>query len=508
MRLGKAGLLEYNAEHRILICRDCQYAIQKNAIESHLLRQHQIYRSDRRRLLAAIAELDVQEPEDVSSPVAGSPPVQGLPIMSGYRCATADCQHLTVSTKRMQHHWSEKHRHGEDGSSVPSSMRPATLQTFFRGTKIKYFEVTSAQAPLANDILNTSQTPGDIEQLLCSERNAVNKNSSAPPTAQPLSTSFIRSDLATLAYFHHFTSVTAQVLPGVPTWLQGKQHWLHLVIPNALQDYPLMCGLLALSAYHKAALASESIDEQRAHQGQAAHYSEAFFAQPVTADAFIVRDAKLMIGCLLQCVQGRLTGATLSREAYAHGQAQVIITSLRRCACLNNPAGVNGPSVTSVGGTEPAIIERLSPTQSVSSSDRASVLAQRLRTLPYRMAETLEKPANAQDVVTVLSAVATLVESYEQSFTADCATAAWQAVVTWVKNVSDRFVQMVVQSDIAATVVVAHWAAILVRRAELVGCWWLTGRCEEMMLQTASQLAAGDGRALCLVDDLKVGVTS
>ncbi|KAK4890125.1 hypothetical protein LTR27_011117 [Elasticomyces elasticus] len=485
MRLGKAGLLEYNAEHRILICRDCQYAIQKNAIESHLLRQHQIYRSDRKRLLAAIAELDVQEPENVSSPVAGSPPVQGLPIMSGYRCATADCQHLTVSTKRMQHHWSEEHCHGKDRSSVPSSMRPATLQTFFRGTKIKYFEVTSAQAPLAKGIADTSQTPGDSEQLLYPERNAIHMNSPAPPTAPPLPTSFISSDLVTLAYFHHLTSVTAPVLPSFPTWSQGTIYWLNFVIPSALEDYPLM-----------------SFAPEQSHQEQAARYSDVFFGQLATADAFAVRDAKLMVGCLLKCAQGWRPGATLFEEASADGRAQAIFTSVRRCASINKPDSVIDPYW--VGEKELAS----ALTQNIPSSDTASMLAQRLRTLPYRMAETLEKPDNAQDVVTVLSAVATLVECYNQSFTADCAAAAWQAVVAWVMNVSDRFVEMVVQSDIAATVVVAHWAAILVRRAGLVGCWWLTGCSEEMMLQIASQLAGGDGRALCLVDDLKAGVAS
>ncbi|KAK3622609.1 hypothetical protein LTR56_022074 [Elasticomyces elasticus] len=482
MRLGKAGLLEYNAEHRILICRHCQYAIQKNAIESHLLRQHQIYRSDRKRLLAAIARLDVQEPENVSSPVAGSPPVQGLPIMSGYRCATADCQHLTVSTKRMQHHWSEKHCHGEGRSSVPSSMRPATIQTFFRGTKIKYFEVISTQVPLANGIADTSQTPGDSEQLLYPERDAIHKNS---PAVQPLPTSFISSDLVTLAYFHHLTSVTAQVLPSFPTWPQGTRHWLDFVIPSALEDYPLM-----------------SLAPQQSYQEQAARYSDIFFGQPVIADAVPIRDAKLMVGCLLKCAQGRRPKATLTEEASADRRAQAIITSLRRCASINKPDSVIGPCW--IGEMEPAS----ALAQNVSSSGTASMLVQRLRTLPYRMAETLEKPENAQDVVTTLSAVATLVECYEQSFTADCAAAAWKAVVTWVMSVSDRFVQMVVESDTAAMVVVAHWAAILVRRAELVGCWWLTGCSEEMMLQIARQLAAGDGRALCLVEELRLGMAS
>ena len=135
----KHDLLKYDAKHSVLICQKCKYAIQKSALESHLLR-HKIYRGERRRLLSSIARLEIFEPDEVQLPPVGSSPVDTLPIISGYRCTATNCENLCASSKRMKLHWSEKH-----GLSDPpeTSARSVNLQTFFRGTKLRYFEVAS-----------------------------------------------------------------------------------------------------------------------------------------------------------------------------------------------------------------------------------------------------------------------------------------------------------------------------------------------------------------------------
>lgn len=79
------GLLEYDPTYRVLICRKCDYAIQKSAIDGHLLR-HKIYREDRRRLLRLIENLELLEPDDVPVPVSDSAPIATLPVFSAYRC--------------------------------------------------------------------------------------------------------------------------------------------------------------------------------------------------------------------------------------------------------------------------------------------------------------------------------------------------------------------------------------------------------------------------------------
>ncbi|CAG8245646.1 unnamed protein product [Penicillium nalgiovense] len=135
MRLGPGDLLEYNAEYKVLICRDCHYAIQKNALGSHLLR-HKIYREERLRLLSTIRQLDIVEPGDLLIPSPNTKPVDALPIVSGYSCTMTGCGHLCASSKRMRRHWSDVHS-VSGPNDFASYARPVKLQTFFRGTKLK-----------------------------------------------------------------------------------------------------------------------------------------------------------------------------------------------------------------------------------------------------------------------------------------------------------------------------------------------------------------------------------
>jgi hypothetical protein len=143
-------LLDYNSTYRVLVCRECQYAIQKSAVSSHLLR-HKIYRNDRQRLLNAIAKLDLAEPEDVPLPTPGSLAIDGLPAISGYGCTWDGCDNLCASVKRMKRHLSGVHS-VPNGDFCPRSVK---LQTFFRGTKLRYFEVVSSSA---DEFIETEQT--------------------------------------------------------------------------------------------------------------------------------------------------------------------------------------------------------------------------------------------------------------------------------------------------------------------------------------------------------------
>lgn len=126
----------------VLICRECQYAIQKSAVSSHLLR-HKIYREERQRFLSHVANLELLEPEDVSLPPPWSAPIEGLPVIAGVGCTQDGCGSLCASLKRMKKHQSEVHGVSNLGN-VEEFARPAALQTFFRGTKLRYFEVTAA----------------------------------------------------------------------------------------------------------------------------------------------------------------------------------------------------------------------------------------------------------------------------------------------------------------------------------------------------------------------------
>ena len=530
IRFVAGDLLEYNSNYSLLICRQCQYAIQKNALESHLLR-HKIYRGDRQRLLSSIAHLHLLEPQHVTLPAPGSPPVDALPVLSGYRCTAAACQHLTVSSKRMKRHWSEMH--GLGGSvPLPSSFaRPVKLQTFFRGTKVRYFEVASSTMPLVNtdDDADADDDDGENVHERCGEEghDAITATPPSPPhvpaplgiTHGPSPTDF---SLEALTYFHHFTTMTSLTLPGAKDPQFGKHYWQMHVVPRALQRHWLMCGLLAISAHHLAALTDDSMTK-RLHLERGEQFTSEFstgLARMTGCDlvqeaAEIEQETKNtgeQIRCLLSCAQWVLAEPTFNDELGAPHQLLSILTTVRGCVVPGSTLRYSGIWNSGHGRQEESSIQGFLHTRNAShgvnshtnsSNDKPpSVLLDLLRALPFRMAEVLGRPESAEDVFATLSAITTVAECCDISFARDETEAAWQGVATWLTNVPDHFTQMVGRDDPAALLVLAHWAAILVKRAERVGCWLLKGLAKMILLQITRQLSVRGHTALDLVERL------
>ncbi|KAI8718036.1 hypothetical protein NCS52_00881400 [Fusarium sp. LHS14.1] len=208
-------LLEYHPEYRVLVCTQCQYAIQPRAINRHLKEIHKIYRSARHPYTTYTAKYDLCEPGDVVKARVIDFPVPYLPVFDGLRCLDADCEYLCISTKRMQKHWLSEHgRHGY----ADIDWTPAPLQTFFRGNLLHYF--TS---------IGNSKTRGKNECSKIARR----------PTAT-LGT----SDQNLL---QHFQTETCKTLPS-----QHEQIW-RLAVPSIAEYNPfLMHAVLACSSLHLA----------------------------------------------------------------------------------------------------------------------------------------------------------------------------------------------------------------------------------------------------------------
>jgi len=136
------------------------------------------------------------------------------------------------------------------------------------------------------------------------------------------------------------------------------------------------------------------------------------------------------------------------------------------------------------------------PHTNPSSERTPSELFNLLRALPFRMAEGSE---NALDVFATLSAITTVIECCAISFACDEAGAAWQGMATWLANVPDHFNQMVRRHHPAAPVVLAQWAAVLLKRVKHVGCWFWRGSARVIVLQIARQLSANGYAVLGLV---------
>lgn len=261
-RLEAVGTsLAHLPDYGLIICKTCKFAIQPKALSSHLLRHH-IYRDKRQKLLDRIADLNLVEPGQVPLPTARPPAFPYLPVAPGYRCKFAQCSHLCISHKRMSHHLHEHHGR-VDAIDVGYDTERAYLQTFFKGNKVRYFEVKprdgkvpheSPQGPAQLQFLEPFQRPEtNVSPTLLVTYSGSQAIHKAPGTPLPMEY---------LMYLHHYTTVTGLSLSrgGEPAmW------WTH--------DLPLQCsaqpfvmhGMLGAAAFHQALLALD-LGERRRHQ--------------------------------------------------------------------------------------------------------------------------------------------------------------------------------------------------------------------------------------------------
>ena len=248
----------------------------------------------------------------------------------------------------MKRHWSEIH--GLDGS-VPLSFsfaRRVKLQTFFRGTKVKYFEVASPTAPLANADDDGDDDDGDDDHEACEKEghNAIIVSPPPPPRVPaPPGTAHDPSpadfNLETLTYFYHFSTITSLTLPGAEDPQSAKHYWQTHIVLRALQRRWLMCGLLAISAHHLAALADDTTTK-RIHHERGMQFSSEFSAGlgqttgcDLDLEATEIEEKLKMTGeqirCLLRCAQWSLAEPALDHELVASCQLLLIMSTVRGC---------------------------------------------------------------------------------------------------------------------------------------------------------------------------------
>ncbi|KAJ5519256.1 hypothetical protein N7453_001678 [Penicillium expansum] len=253
----------------------------------------------------------------------------------------AGCGHLCASSKRMKRHWSDSHSVSELNDFV-SHARSVKLQTFFRGTKIRYFEVSVASG--ATELQDSDEAVGHDR-----EDSGVNE---APSLAQPmpLSGSSPVVDLDTLTYFHHFIITTCPTLPKIEGSLPASQYWGTYIISLGLQQRWLMCGLLAISAYHSATLENETTAQQK-HCERATMLRSEFSvgfndimnnsSNMSTETLQKIKQAGVQVRSIISCAQWTLTGFTTNIEivlgpATALSQLQSLLCDIRDFSELGN----------------------------------------------------------------------------------------------------------------------------------------------------------------------------
>lgn len=127
-------LLLYNSDYQVLICRECEYAVQPAAISGHIKQHHKIYRKDRDDILEIVQQFPLVDPADLQYPDL-APQIPCLTVLRGLYCTAKKCTYLCASLKRMQQHWATSH----DRTGRPDvDWKPTLMQTFFRGGCCSY----------------------------------------------------------------------------------------------------------------------------------------------------------------------------------------------------------------------------------------------------------------------------------------------------------------------------------------------------------------------------------
>lgn len=500
MRLGPRDILEYNAKYKVLICRDCQYAIQKNALGSHLLR-HKIYREERLSLLSTIHQLDIVEPGDISPPNPSTSPVHALPIVSGYSCTMTGCGHLCASSKRMRRHWSDVHNvSGPD--YFASHARSVKLQTFFRGTKLKYFEVSVARAAESQG----SDEGGGHDR----QNSSVNE---VPPVARPMSRSELSPvvDLDTLTYFHHFIITTCLTLPQVEDSPPASQYWGTYIVSLGLQQRWMMCGLLAISAYHSAVLKDETTAQQK-HCERATVLRSKFlvgFNEMINNSSNVastetlrqMRSAAIQVRGILSCARWTLIGFTANRENVLGPATSISWLQSLLCDVRDFASYQLGNSFKFEQSTGSDLQISLGTNSPRAATAAPTLLLNRLQVLPYRMAEIFGKPDDEQDAPAILLGIAALVQCCNSVYESNVLSGGWEGISAWLNKTTDHFNHMVALQSPAALIVLAHWAAVLVKWAGAHECWFIHAFSGAIVSLIHEHLST-DGVVQNLVEDL------
>ncbi|KAF3033810.1 hypothetical protein E8E12_003059 [Didymella heteroderae] len=509
VRLGPNDLLEYDVTHSVIVCRECQYAIQKSALQSHLLR-HKIFRHERHSLLSLISQLEILEPEDVPLPPPTSKPIAALPVISGFRCGVGPCESLCASSKRMRRHQLECHDLTEsEADGADFMVRPVSLQTFFRGTKIRYFEVAGPATRVSKS------QPTSVEAV------NIGKVEQSPQMFEASATSLaaVRGiDLHQMGYLHHFLLDTSLTLPVVDP--ENSLYWHHEFVAQALQQEWLMAGLLALAASHKATLAHATSIATAHHERSLSLFKdyqeglEVHLASQARTSVWPVDGSpEIVTSPHLTMVRGKPTPRHVvlkqlaSVISCAHALfpfGNIRLSTLE--ALITSIRGLGAEDVVSKIRKDDAF-GRAAELMEMEHSDRDPVLAKLLAhisSLPSRMADPLGRPQGPEGVrhlIVALSSIATLIDSCLAGFESETDEGTLSAMATWLAEASDDFNDMMAHNNPAALIVLAHWAGSLVKRVEENGCWFLKGASEFILTGVRARLLE-EPAILELVDGL------
>jgi Orsellinic acid/F9775 biosynthesis cluster protein D len=462
-----SSLLHYLPAQRVLICKECRYAIQPSAISRHLKDLHHIYRSDRQELVEYANGLQLADPCDVVLPPPHEAPVPLLPTENGLACAREGCTHLCVTVKRMKNHWATAHK--DVVGSGCSQWRPVTLQTFFRGNQLRYFIVSPQLAPESPSTQN-SETQSEPDSRLS---ETTPRSDCSEPCLQP-SELKIPSDWSSedIALFNHFTEFTYYDMGRGPT---SRRIWQAPIPEMAFRHDFLKHGILACAALHLAYL---NPPERRRYQMIAAcHQARGLprFRTLIGAPTDETCNAILAFSHLLivHCFAAEEQDETLLLVKEGEEPALPDWLKVIRGSCtmfehvwVNMKNGLMKPLI------EESLLEE--PLPIIPENPEHSARLKQLLTLPIFSKEVPVMEILNHQVTAYSSALILLARAFgiAQAAKDQGLFTMWTAVQCWPARISLEFLDLLRAKEPAALVLLGHYCILL---GPLEESWYMSG---------------------------------
>lgn len=432
-------LLIYNPQYRIIICRECQYAVQPSALDSHLLR-HKIYRQARKNLIDAYKDLPLELPCSIRQPLPYSLPIDGLSVISGWRCTFENCAHLCASSKRLRKHWTDVHPDRQ--AEIDKLGVRVSMQTFFRGALVSYFEVSTdvddsqmSRTPDAGvHTQNTRfQTTGVVNgpALPTTRRPAED-----PPSAAETSTSRVVLDMQHLRYFHLFTTQIAPELTDVSIANNDDTTQSRDIVNSALRSPHIMEIALATAAAWMYLSNPNAVDADR-HLAFVLDLDIVIYQRFKDAD-FEPSDGSLEGLYLAQCWKlGHHRIANLITNPPSNFSPMSLFRAMRD---VKMPLDIRHRSAP------PAYLFREeSPRDAIKQLDQ----------LPEDIMNIYDRPSATNNTVAVLHAINSLKRCL-------LLRNLWPAI-TWVRRATDDFVKLLEEQSGPAHMVLVKWYDLTVK---------------------------------------------
>lgn len=464
---SRSQLLHYLPAHRVLICKECRYAIQPSAISRHLKELHHIYRSDRQEYMEYVQALDLADPGDIVLPEPHEAPVPFLPTEIGLACGVDGCSHLCITVKRMKNHWATVHSGvGADGAQ----WRSVHLQTFFRGNQLRYFIVCQSSTP-------TSEPERSSE--LDSEASPIETDKPAAPFYDP---DWSPYDLELLENFKNSTVL------DLCQNLENKQIWQTTIPQLAYHHSFLKHGILACSALHLAYLQPS---ERRRYQLTAAcHQSKALpefrtaIASPTeeNCNALIAFSQLLIIHCFAAEEQDE--NLLLVRGKHESGLPDWLQIIRGSCTIFSSIW-----KFVKTGPLAPILMERMFAERLplIPENPEHARRLQHLIKLPFFRKRSITERLAQEYVSPIPGAFLELSVAFSKTQAArECGVFTLStALHIWPAKVSQDYLDLLKERDPAALVLLAHYCLLL---EPLESNWYMSGFRKRLLTRIYNQL--------------------